>query len=91
MKHMGLIHYFLELGVWQRDGELCVPQGKYASETLQIFHMESCKPMDTPLATNCRKENATSSEEIDTTIYRHLVRSLMYFVNTRTDMCYAVN
>jgi hypothetical protein len=30
--------------------------------------MESCKPMETPLATNWRKEDATSGEEVDATI-----------------------
>ena len=30
MKYMGLMHYFLGLGVWKRDGELSVSKGKYA-------------------------------------------------------------
>jgi len=46
--------------------------------------------MDTPLATNWRKDNATSSEEVGATIYRQLVGYLMYVVNTRPDMCYVV-
>ena len=29
MKDMGLLHYFLGLEIWQRDGELFVSQGKY--------------------------------------------------------------
>jgi hypothetical protein len=52
MKDMGLMHYFLGLEVWQGDGELFVSQGKYANEILQRFCMDSCKPMETPLATN---------------------------------------
>eukprot|EP00253_Pinus_taeda_P016946 PITA_16946 len=72
MKDMGLMNYFLGMEVWQGDGELFVSQGKYASEILQIFHMDNCKPMNTPLATNWKKENATSSEEVDATIYRQL-------------------
>jgi len=47
--------------------------------------------MDTPLATNRRKENATLGEEVDVTIYRQLMGPSMYIVNTRPDMCYAVN
>ena len=66
-------------------------QGTYAIEILQIFHMENCKPMETPIATNWRKENATSSEEVDATIYRNLMGSLMYLVNTKPYMCYVVN
>jgi hypothetical protein len=50
MKDMGLMHYFLGMEVWQGDGELFVSQGKYANEILRRFHMESSKPMETPLA-----------------------------------------
>ena len=77
MKDMGLLHYFLGLEIWQRDGELFVSQGKYAKEILRKFHMESCKPMETPLAGNWRKEDATSGEVVDATVYRQLVGSLM--------------
>ena len=52
MKDMGLLHYFLGLEIWQRDGEIFVSQGKYAKEILGKFHMESSKPMDTPLLGN---------------------------------------
>eukprot|EP00253_Pinus_taeda_P033491 PITA_33491 len=62
MKDMGLMHYFLSMEVWQKDGEVFVSQGKYANEILRRFHMEKCKPMQTPLAGNWRKEDATSAE-----------------------------
>ena len=80
MKDMGLLHYFLSLEIWKRDGELF--QGKYAKEILRKFHMESCKPMETPLAGNWRKEDATSGVVVDATVYRKLVGSLLYLVNT---------
>jgi len=52
MKEMGLMHYFLELELWQGDGEMFVSQRKYANEILQKFHMDRFKPMETHLATN---------------------------------------
>ncbi len=52
MKDKGVMHYFVRLEVCQGDGEFFVSQGKHANETLQIFHMESCNPMYTPLGTN---------------------------------------
>ena len=58
------MHYFLRFEVWKGDGELFVSQGKYANDILQRFHMEIFKPMETPLATNSRKEDATSGEEV---------------------------
>ena len=67
MKDMSL-QYFLGLEIWQGDGEIFVSQGKYAKEILGKFHMESCKPMDTPLLGNWRKEDANYREVVDATI-----------------------
>jgi hypothetical protein len=47
--------------------------------------------MDTHLPGNWKKEDATSGEVLDATVCRQLVDSLMYLVNTRPDICYAVN
>ena len=77
--------------VWQGDGEFFVSQGKYSNKILRRFHMEISKPMETPLAGNWRKEDATSGEVEEATVYRKLVGSLMYLANTQLDMCYAVN
>eukprot|EP00253_Pinus_taeda_P003050 PITA_03050 len=74
--------YHIMVKVWQKDGELFVSQGKYANEILKRFHMEKCKPIQTPLASNWRKEDATSGEVVEATVYRQLVGSLMYLVNT---------
>eukprot|EP00253_Pinus_taeda_P004261 PITA_04261 len=60
MKDIGLMHYFLGMEVWQKDGKVFVSQGKYVNEILKHFHMEKCKSMQTPLASNWRKEDATS-------------------------------
>ena len=70
MKDMRLLHYFLGLEIWQRDGELFVSQGKYAKEFLSKFHMDKCKPMETPLSGNWRKEDDTLGEVVDATVYR---------------------
>ena len=53
--------------------------------------MEKCKPMKTPLASNWRKEVATSREVVEATVYKQLVGSLIYLMNARPDLCYAVN
>ena len=50
--------------------------------------MYGCKPVDTPLPGGWRKEDATSMEVVDATVYRQLVGSLMYLVNTQSDIFY---
>eukprot|EP00253_Pinus_taeda_P008405 PITA_08405 len=93
VRNEGLGAHALLLGmeVWQGEGELFVSQGKYANEILKRFHMESSKPIETPLAGNWRKEDATSGEVVKATIYRQLVGSLIYLVNTQSNMCYEIN
>lgn len=91
MKDMGLMQYLLGLKVWKGEEEFFVSQGKYANKILQRFCMDICKPMETSLATNLRKEDAISGEEVDDIVSRQLVGSIMYLVNTRTNMCYSFN
>ena len=70
MKELGLMHYFMVMEVWQGDEETFVSEGKHAKEILKKFHMERSEPTETPLAGNWRKEDATSSEVVEATIYR---------------------
>jgi hypothetical protein len=53
--------------------------------------MTDCRPMSTPLVTNQRKIDVFNSEKIDPTIYRQLIGSLMYLVNTRSNISFAMN
>ena len=82
MKDLGLMHCFLGLEVWQRDGCFFTGQGKYAAEILKKFRMEHCKPMAIPLVSNQRKIDASGSDGFDPTLYHQLIESLMCLVNT---------
>eukprot|EP00253_Pinus_taeda_P014542 PITA_14542 len=44
-----------------------------------------------PMITNWKKIDASEDKEVDHTLYRQLIGSLMYLVNTRLDICFAVN
>ena len=91
MKDLGLMHYFLGLEVWQRDGCFFIGQGKYVVDILKRFKMEDCKPMDIPLVSNWRKIDASGSDGFDPTLYRQLIGLLMYLVNTRPNISFAVH
>jgi hypothetical protein len=83
MKDLGLMHYFFGLEVWQTDGRFFLGHGKYTIEILHRFKMTDCRPMSMPLVTNWRKIDVSSFEIVDPIIYRQLIGSLMYLVNTR--------
>jgi hypothetical protein len=47
--------------------------------------------MATPMVTNLKKLRDSDSELVDPSTYRQLIGSLMYLVNTRSDICFVVN
>lgn len=51
MKDIGLMHYFLGLEVWQKNGEIFLGKGGYSTEILRRFRMQDFRPMATPIIT----------------------------------------
>lgn len=93
MKDLGLMHYFLGLEVWQREDEIFLSQGRYTIDILRRFVMMDCNSMTTPMTMNLKKLSGVvvDSDLVDPTIYRQLVGSLVYTVNTRPDICFVLS
>ena len=53
--------------------------------------MMDCKAMTTHMASNLELLSVASSKSVDATMYHHIIYSLMYLMNTRPDICFAVN
>ena len=91
MIYIGLMHYFLELEVWQNPEGIFLNQGNYAVEILKRFDMLDCKSTDTPMDTNLKLLSDESSELVDMTQYRYIFGSLMYLTNIRPYIFFDVN
>ena len=50
-----------------------------------------CKAMTTPMESNLKLLSDASSELVDATMYHQMIGSLMYLMNTRPNICFAVN
>eukprot|EP00253_Pinus_taeda_P035890 PITA_35890 len=81
------------LEVWQRPGEIFLSQGKYIVKLLERFGMVDCKSVSTPMELNFKKLSGSAAGPIlaNPTEYRQLIGALMFLVNTRPDICFAVN
>ena len=93
MKDLGLMHYFLGLEVWKLKDEIFLSQGRYTIDIFRRFGMMDCKSMSTPMTMTLKKLSGVvvDSDLVDPTVYRQLVGSLMYLVNTKSDICFAVS
>jgi hypothetical protein len=52
--------------------------------------MQDCKPSLTPMEQNLKLSKFEGGELVESTIYRQLIGSLIYLINTRPDLSYAV-
>eukprot|EP00253_Pinus_taeda_P014448 PITA_14448 len=93
MKDLGLMHYFLGLEVWQKAGEIFLSQGKYIVKLLERFGMVDCKSVTTPMELNFKKLCGSDAgpDLGNPSEYRQLVGALMFLVNSRLDIYFAVN
>ena len=91
MKDFDMMHYFIEMEVWQNADGISLGKEKYAVEILKRFVMMGCKAMTTPMKTNLKLLSDASSESVNATMYHQMIGSSMYLMNTRPDICFAVN
>jgi hypothetical protein len=91
MKDLGMMHYFFDLEVWKRPDGIFLNQGKYVVEILKRFRMLDCKAISTPMVANLKLLCDTTLETVNATIYRNMIGSLMYLMNTRSNIRFAMN
>ena len=84
-------HYFLGKEVSQSADGMSLGQGKYVVEILKRFGMMECKAMTTPMELNLKLLSDASSESVDAMMYRQMIGSLMYMMNTRPYNYFAMN
>ena len=91
MKYLSMMHYFLCMEVWQNADGISLGQGKYTVEILKRVGMMDCKAMTTPMESNLKLLSDASSNMVDAMMYHQMIGSLMYPMNTRLGIFFAVN
>eukprot|EP00253_Pinus_taeda_P028118 PITA_28118 len=91
MKDLGSLHYCLGLEVCRDTGQTFLTQWKYARNLLEEFGMNQCRSAATPLQQNLKLSSDDGTKEVDATMYRQLIGSLIYLTTTRPDLAYSVS
>jgi hypothetical protein len=84
------ISFFLGLQIRQSNQGIFISQTKYIREMLKRFRMEDCKPVITPMQTNCKLSKYDDSKSTDQRQYRSMIGSLLYVTTSRPDVMQAV-
>jgi len=90
MKDLGKLHYFLGIEVIQSPKGIWLLQRQYTLNKLSEYEMTGCKPILMPLEQNVKLSVDEGDLVEDTTMYRHIVGSLIYMTIIRPDLNYAV-
>jgi hypothetical protein len=86
MSLLGEIYFFLGLQTHQRNQGIFISQTKYIIEMLKRFRMEDCKPVITPMQTNCNLRKDNDSNSTDQRQYGSIIGSLLYVTTSRLDV-----
>jgi hypothetical protein len=90
MIELGFFHYFLGLQVLQTNEGIFLSPSKYACDLFFLFHMDDCKPTPSPFQFGVNLTSTCTSPEVDATLYRQLVGSLLYLTHTHPDLSFVV-
>jgi hypothetical protein len=64
---------------------------KYDLDLLACFHMDDCKPTQTPFLSGVKLEGKCSTPLVDTTLYHHLIEILINLNHTFPDISFAIH
>ena len=90
MSVVGELNYFLGLQVKQRKDEIFISQEKYAKNLVKKFDLDSKKHASTPMSSLARLSSNPSGVEVNLTLYRSIIGSLLYLTASKLDMAFSV-
>jgi hypothetical protein len=89
MSDLGVLSFYLGIEVRQGEKGITLCQSSYAQSVVDKAGLEGCNPCATPMEPKLKLSRESSALPIDGTLYRSLVGSLQYLVNTRPDISYS--
>ncbi|XP_050259668.1 uncharacterized mitochondrial protein AtMg00810-like [Quercus robur] len=90
MSMVGELNYFLGLQVKQRKDGIFISQEKYAKNIVKRFGLDSKKHTSTPMSSLEKLSLDVAGADVDPTLYRSMIGSLLYLTTSRLDIAFSV-
>ena len=87
---VGELNYFLGLQVKQRKDKIFISQDKYAKNLVKRFGLDSKKHASTPMSSSIKMSSDLVGVEVDPTLYKSIIGSLLYLIASRPDITFSV-
>ena len=88
---MGHLWYFLGIEVAHSPKDYLISQLKYVADILKRTRFTDNKTVDTPIEVNAKDSSSNGLPLTDPTLYRTIVRSLVYLIITHPYIAYIVH
>jgi hypothetical protein len=90
MSMIGELTYFLGMQVKQTSEWIFISQAKYAKDLVKQFDLDGKSHARTPMSTNVKISADLTSKQVDPTLYRSMIGSLLYLTASRPDIAFSV-
>lgn len=90
MRDLGLLAYYLDIEVEQREQCITLKQSSYAKKILLRVGMSERNPSKFPMEQKLKLGKDEGGEVVNPTEYRSIIGSLRYLTHTQSDLAYAV-
>ncbi|KAI5427685.1 hypothetical protein KIW84_032917 [Lathyrus oleraceus] len=90
MTDLGKMRYFLGVEVLQKEEGIYMCQRKFTRDILDRFGMKNNNGVNNPIVPGVKLSKKGGGAEVDITLYKHMIGSLMYLTVTRPDLMFAV-
>ncbi|XP_057428381.1 uncharacterized mitochondrial protein AtMg00810-like [Lotus japonicus] len=90
MSTTGELNYFLGLQVKQMEDSIFISQSKYAKKLVKKFGLESATHKRTPAATHIKLTKDESGTDVDQSLYRSMIGSLLFLTASRPNITFSV-
>ncbi|GKA75122.1 retrovirus-related pol polyprotein from transposon TNT 1-94 [Tanacetum coccineum] len=90
MSMMGQMSFFLGLQISQSPIGIFINQSKYASEIVKKYGLLTTDSVDTPMVEKNKLDEDLQGKQVNATLYRGMIGSLMYLTSSRPDLIHAV-